>query len=279
MPKPNICSALADLYLSKKEFPDRRSRDSQERALRAPLESFGDKRPARITPDDVLAYVGRRRETVKDSTIKRELGAFETMLRFAASMRRIGETEIPVIPKLRDNTRRLVYLEADQRRILEERLASAPEDIKSFGMIGLVFGARAGAILDLTADRIGKMVDFRVPGVPQSRKRRSYNLVPPSMRSLLSALVLAADSRDARVLPADAAQRFTRWCAQQDWPEGFPRVTPHVLRHTCATLMLEKGASLWDVSCWLTETQQTVEGHYGHFTTAAQSRLAALAES
>ncbi len=274
------CSDLAGLYLRHKEFSGPRARDAQERSLRQPLSRFGARQPKKISPDRMVEYVAERRAAgVKDSTIKRELGAFEAMLRFAARMRRIGETEIPVIPRLRDNARRLVYLEADQRRLLEERLASAPEDIKAFGMIGLVFGARAGAILDLTADRIGKMVDFRIPGAPQSRKRRSHNLAPPSMRSLLSALLLASEGPGARVLPADAAQRFTRWCAQQDWPEGFPRVTPHVLRHTCATLMLEKGASLWDVSCWLNETQQTVEGHYGHFTTAAQNRLAALAES
>lgn len=274
------CGELADLYLQRNEFPSRFSRDSQERALRRPLAVFGKIRPVKITPDDVLGYVETRRaDGVKDGTIKRELGVFETALNFAARMHRITTDEIPVIPRLRDQSRRLVYLNKGRRRIFEERLASAPLAIRGFGTFALVFGARAGAILDLTADRINRYIDFRNPDRGDTRKRRSINKAPDSMKPLLAELRLAAGGQDGRLLRQDTAQRFVRWCDAQDWPEGFPRVTPHVLRHTCATLMLEKGASIWDVSRWLNETPQTIEKHYGHFTEAAQDRLAALAES
>ena len=64
---------------------------------------------------------------------------------------------------------RRIHLEAKQRRLLVTQHESAPEDNKAFAMIALVFGDRAGAILDLTAVWIGKMVDFRVPGAPQTR--------------------------------------------------------------------------------------------------------------
>jgi integrase len=278
MANEQTCGALVRLYLTRQEFPTRASRDAQERCLRRPLDTFGNRRPADISPDNVLAYVdGRRAAGVKDGTIKRELGAFETALRFAARMRRISDTEIPVMPRLKDRAVRLVYMNREERRVFEDRLAGAPLTIRGFGMIGLVFGARAEAIEDLTADRVGDAIDFNVPDRGETRKRRSLNRVPAQIKPLLAELRLAAGGRDARLLPRGTGQAFARWCTAQAWPDGFPRVTPHVLRHTCATLMLEKGATIWEVSRWLNESVATIEKHYGHVTPALQERMAALA--
>lgn len=266
-------AAVADAYLRRHPFPTRRSRDAQERSLRRPLAALGDLRAEDLTHKHLLRYCEERKQVVREATVKRELGALEAALRFGQRMGLVKQ--VPPFPRLRDRTVRVRYLTAEQRRIFEERLARAPLHIRGFGMLALVFGARAGAILDLTADRVGDHIDFRVPGEAETRKRRSVNRVPERLRALLAELVLA--SSDGRLFPRDTARRFTGWCARQDWPEGFPPVTPHVLRHTCATLMLEKGATVWEVSRWLNESVATIERHYGHFTADSQQRLAALA--
>jgi integrase len=41
-------------------------------------------------------------------------------------------------------------------------------------------------------------------------------------------------------------------------------VTPHVLRHTCATWLMQKGVELWDVAGFLGMTVQQLEQTYGH---------------
>lgn len=48
-------------------------------------------------------------------------------------------------------------------------------------------------------------------------------------------------------------------------------ITPHWLRHTCATLLLEGGASLWDAAAYTGMTTQTLETCYGHHRPNHQS--------
>jgi len=41
-------------------------------------------------------------------------------------------------------------------------------------------------------------------------------------------------------------------------------VTPHILRHTCATWLMQNGANLWDAAGFLGMTVQQLEEGYGH---------------
>jgi integrase len=41
-------------------------------------------------------------------------------------------------------------------------------------------------------------------------------------------------------------------------------VTPHVLRHTCATWLMQQGVNLWDAAGFLGMTVQQLEQAYGH---------------
>jgi integrase len=47
---------------------------------------------------------------------------------------------------------------------------------------------------------------------------------------------------------------------------GVPWVTPHVLRHTWASLAAMNGVSLWDIAQVLGDTIATVEANYLHLT-------------
>lgn len=43
-----------------------------------------------------------------------------------------------------------------------------------------------------------------------------------------------------------------------------PEITPHWLRHTAATWLMEGGADVWDAASFLGMTPSTLEAHYGH---------------
>jgi integrase len=43
-----------------------------------------------------------------------------------------------------------------------------------------------------------------------------------------------------------------------------PGVTPHILRHTCATWLMQRGVNLWDAAGFLGMTVQQLERAYGH---------------
>ena len=48
------------------------------------------------------------------------------------------------------------------------------------------------------------------------------------------------------------------------WPALGPEVTPHVLKHTCATLMLQNRVSTWDVAGVLGTSEAVIRKTYGH---------------
>jgi integrase len=43
-----------------------------------------------------------------------------------------------------------------------------------------------------------------------------------------------------------------------------PEITPHWLRHTAATWLMERGAEMWEAAAYLGMTVTTLEKHYGH---------------
>jgi len=46
--------------------------------------------------------------------------------------------------------------------------------------------------------------------------------------------------------------------------KGMPWCTPHVMRHTFASLLLIDGRSLFKVAKWMGDSTAVVEKHYGH---------------
>jgi integrase len=49
-------------------------------------------------------------------------------------------------------------------------------------------------------------------------------------------------------------------------------VTPHTLKHTCASWMLQNGVDLWDVADFLKTSASTIEKIYGHHAPEHQER-------
>ena len=45
---------------------------------------------------------------------------------------------------------------------------------------------------------------------------------------------------------------------------GIEDVSPHTLRHTCATWLMQRGVDKWEVAGFLGMTLETLEKNYGH---------------
>jgi integrase len=43
-----------------------------------------------------------------------------------------------------------------------------------------------------------------------------------------------------------------------------PGVTPHTLRHTCATWLMQSGTDIWEAAGYLGMTVETLTSRYGH---------------
>jgi integrase len=55
---------------------------------------------------------------------------------------------------------------------------------------------------------------------------------------------------------------------------GLDGITPHILRHTRATWMMQAGVPIWDAAGFLGMTVKTLEQVYGHHAPDHQERAA-----
>lgn len=252
--------------------------------------------------EDLERYrVARVRARISGGTIRRELGALEAALRWASRDRGSGvrREDIPYIEKppvsqprdlfLREVEEQEFYAAAMGLSIGRARLAP----LTVFVALALDTGARAEAIMELTWDRVdlaAGTIDYRVPGRVVTRKRRTVVKVSRRLAPVLERAW--RERRSPGAIGASGASvsgggPVVDWgCAgakgalRRAWSRAFGGgstgvpagewgwcwdwVTPHVLRHTWATLAARAGASLWEIGAVLGDDPVTVARNYAH---------------
>ena len=224
------------------------------------------------------------RRGVSAGSIRRELGGLRTVLRWAAKKKLIAGVSVPEFELPPPEGPRVVFLNRDQEQWFWDQAmawgtthrAHTPLEsgsrVSLFVALALETAARRGAIYDLTWDRVDLeqgLIDYRVPGRRVTKKRRVQVPISDRLTPVLEAAWLAApkdaDGRAAgRVLGATGCLRRAFWVMCHTL--GVPWVTPHVLRHTWASLAAMNGVSLWDIAQVLGDTIATVEANYLHLT-------------
>jgi integrase len=238
-------------YLTKKA--NARSAEAMRFSWQALKPHFGHYRPDQITPELCQAYAKSRR--VSDGTIIKDLGLLRTSLKGKG-----GEFWLPHTPPPRD--RYLTRSEFD--RLLK---ATSLPHIRLFMALALATGARAGAILGLTWDR----VDFARGNIKlaDGRSGGKGRATVPMNNAVREALVTAHKGRTgdwviewAGRSVKSVKRAFREACARA----GLEAVTPHVLRHTAAVWMIEAGASITEVAQYLghTDTRTTFRVYARH---------------
>lgn len=132
-----------------------------------------------------------------------------------------------------------------------------------FIWIGLDACARRTAIQELRwdngqVDLDRRVIDFLPPGREQTKKRRA--IVPMSDR--LHLILRRAYEERTGPYVLDHTRNINVELTALAKRAGVARVTPHVLRHTAATQMAQRGVSLWMIAKLLGDTTQTVESVY-----------------
>jgi integrase len=140
-------------------------------------------------------------------------------------------------------------------------------------------GRRKEAVLSLRWGNVNLSngtIDFRREGRVESKKRRGAVRVH---RKLLGHL-----QRIKRQRGAGELDYLIQWHGRRihNVKESFAaavegaglgrRVTPHVLKHTCASWLLRSGVSLWDAAQYLATSASTIEKTYGHHAPEHQER-------
>lgn len=267
---------VADSYL-RNHSRQRGNEVSDARALRAPLGAFGDWPVTAIKNTDAETYSKQRQggaygpKAVKPSTVRREITAMQAAINWAVRRDMVEGREVR-FDKPSDGAPRDKWLTEQQQAQILSALSAAPLSVQIFTKLGLTYGVRRGAIMDLHFEQINFLtgnIDFHRPGKAQNRKRRPVVPMTSSIRDLLVEAFKGKSAQD-RVCDWNTPYQFKRFMQSI----GFEWVTPHVLKHTAITLMLRDGVPPGDVSKLTSTDLRTIYRVYRHHTQAELLNIA-----
>jgi len=206
----------------------------------------------------IYAYVDHRRHLVSDSTIRRDL----TLLGAAINEynKRHG-THLPNPTRsadVREPEGRVRWITTEEA---ERLIACASPVVADFIKIGLYTGMRSGEILGLTWDRVDfERSTIRLESVHTKTKRsRTIPLHPTAKAGLKSCKKRWPES--AYVFVIDSVKKgFAGACKRA----GISDFHPHDLRHTCASWLVQKGVSLYEVRDILGHSSIKLTERYSH---------------
>jgi integrase/recombinase XerC/integrase/recombinase XerD len=212
------------------------------------------------------------------SSIGRKLAAARGLFGFLTRSGAAAHNPAELLPNPKSASRLPRVLDRDQARNLLERIpASTPLEARDRAMLELAYssGLRCSELVGLNLDSI----DFDSETVRVRGKGDKERIVPlgePAQRAVSRYVerfrpALVDDSREVALLisksgrrlsPSDVTRRLGRWVNEA---AIAGRVSPHALRHSFATHMLEGGADLRSI--------QELLGHASISTTQIYTRV------
>lgn len=227
--------------------------------VRALLPYWGSLRVRDVKATTCQAYVDHRvtgEKPVKPATAARELAVLGAALRWDWKAGRITDL-IPVTlpPKSEPKDRWLTRDEA--ARLLWECRHDwhAMRHLRLFILIGLYTGARKEAILSLRWPQVDlqrRLIDFNPPGRQRTSKGRPVIPIPGKLMTILRGARRRGTDIGHVVTyhgqPVDDVKKaFAAACRRA----GLEGVSPHTLRHTCASWLAQAGVSFPKIAKYL----------------------------
>jgi integrase len=287
-----IADVLADY--GENHGPTTRRADLIGVAIGKLVEFFGDKTLATITSVTCNAYVRWRTQQVnarakqngkpiKESTARRELVVLGAALRWCwkeGKIDRLIPISLPPQPGPRQrhlNRSEVAALLAGALgwdRLGVRHRTKINRHLARFILIALYTGTRHDAILRLrwVPNTDGGWIDLasgimyrRASGAVDKGKRRPPVPITPR---LLPHLRRWRRSTTTHVIeyagrPINSKERRA-WRTARELAGLGADVTPHVLRHTCATMLLQLGVTVYDVAGVLGASEDVIRRTYGH---------------
>lgn len=258
------------------------------------VDFWGTRKVAAVTPDACGDYVawrtaqrdGRAKRggrLVKPSTARRELVVLAAALQWCWREHKLDRpVPVKLPPPAAPRERHLTRSEAAALlagalgfdRHGRRHRARINRHLARFVLIGIYTGTRHDALLKLQwrANTTGGWIDLaagvlyrRPAGAVDRNKRRPAIPLPPRLRPhlerwrrLTARYVVEWQGRPI------ASQERRAWRNARALAGLGKDVTPHVLRHTCATWLLQRGVSIYDVAGVLGCGEDVVRRTYGH---------------
>lgn len=212
-----------------------------------------------------------------DATVARELGVLKAAANCCLKWKKIKSDEIPTFEIPRNLPKKEIWLFKDEMTKLISAAQKHSEIMYVFIALLYKTASRRTAIEQLEWSQIDldrNIIYLNKPGQRVTKKRRPTVPVK-AMNLILAGLYPKKNSQWLFGSKTDRYKEFRQvlkmanleTVAERDGrPAG--RVTPHTIRHTRATHLLEKGMSIYAVAQLLGDNATTVERVYGHACTS-----------
>jgi len=258
-PKGAIIDALVGAYRQDKAG---RTVDSGMRYIWRRLGRYFSGREAdTVTIADCRAYLAmRRKEGVKDSTIRAELLSLRTVLHWAENHKLISKAPYIEVPKSSPPRERYLSQDEVQKLLYHAKAVH----IRLAIVLMLATAARIKALLELTWDRVDferNLIQLHKPHDGQANYKG--RAIVPINKSLQQALreayrfantdfVLEWHGRPLKTLSGGLRETARR--------ASIKDVSPHVFRHTAAVWMAEAGISMSVIAQYLEHSNTAITG-------------------
>lgn len=282
-PISSVTAGACRRYATDRKAAIKHSRMERRAAVEARYQTMGKEAP-----------LAGKLSAGSDGTTRRELGTLRAAINWCHTEGYLVQPPpvwLPDKPEARE--RWLTREEAAKLLRAARNLDRASKYLPLFILLGLYTGARKQAILGLQwqvniaggyVDLDRGLIDYRRPGQAQSVKRRSAIPIPPRLMHFLAfarrhtrqyvleyrAPTAEEVKRGVVAAPlADVKKAFAAAAAAA----GMPEITPHTLRHTAVTWLVQSGVPLWEVSQWVGMSVEMIERVYGHHASDRFSRV------
>ena len=219
-----------------------------------------------VSPQTCGRYAEKRGRSA--GTVRRELTVLRAAINYAHKTGRVTRpvpVELPERPEARD---RWVTRKEAARLIRAARTQQARLYMPLFILLGLYTGRRKEAILSLRwpqVDLEAGRIDFELAGRRRTNKKRGKVPIPARLmphlrrakkRGTEMGYVLHIDGK--RI--GDIKKGFAAACHRA----GLEGVSPHTLRHTAATWLMQARTDPWQAAGFLAMSLPTLLKTYGH---------------
>lgn len=274
-PEPSSSPLIADVlnvYL-KEHIPQTKSKSNTIYNVGALAGFFGD----RSLRDVNAALCRKYAQSKTPAAARRDLETLRAAIRYYG--REYGPLDVvPSIvlpPKAEPRERFLTRPEARQLR----KAAMRWPHLYRFIVIGLLTGSRSGAILALRWDWIDWRAGTMLRRDPRKAEDARKRTPPVKMGSRLIRLMRRWQKQDGGTghvihFKGRPVTRLQRTWRQAVKAAGLRDVTPHTLRHTRATWLMQAGIPIWEAAGALGMTPDILTSTYGKHHPDFQKRAA-----
>lgn len=257
------------------------SPDSVETSLKHLFAFFGDWPVADIGVEECRDFLQRRRAGslptatrggVSDSTVRRDMLILSAAINHAVLWKRLKADEKPILEMPAAPPPRTMWLYKDE---LERLMNAASGRTADFIQIAYYTAGRRGSIEKLTKFQVSleqNRISLHRPGGRITKKRRPSVPIVPALRPTIERCLRESTTEyllghGGRALPGfyvALRKAGLEWVPEREM-RGAGKPTPHALRHSRATHLLQDGVDPWAVAQLLGDRLETVTAVYAHW--------------